>query len=273
MADNVTLNTGAGGEVLATDQLAGGEHVQVVKLADGAADAATRINAGGGVEANALRVTLANDSTGLVSVDDNGGSLTIDAASLPLPTGAATSAAQLVDGHNVTVDNAAGAAAVRNQGADAHDAVVAGNPVLQGGEARTTNPTAVVDGDAVRAMHDDVGRQVIRLDAPRDLVTDNNITLTGTTETTLLAAGGAGVFHDLTMLTFSNSSGTAVRVDIRDATAGTVRLSFFLAASGGGAVVSFRVPKNQTTANNNWTAQLSAVVTDVRIYAQAIANV
>lgn len=34
--------------------------------------------AGGGTEATALRVTLASDSTGLVSVDDNGGSLTVD---------------------------------------------------------------------------------------------------------------------------------------------------------------------------------------------------
>ena len=33
---------------------------------------------GGGVELGALRVTLANDSTGLVSVDDNAGSLTVD---------------------------------------------------------------------------------------------------------------------------------------------------------------------------------------------------
>lgn len=33
---------------------------------------------GGGAEATALRVTLANDSTGLVSVDDGGGSLTVD---------------------------------------------------------------------------------------------------------------------------------------------------------------------------------------------------
>jgi hypothetical protein len=33
---------------------------------------------GGGVEASALRVTLANDSTGVLSVDDNGGSLTVD---------------------------------------------------------------------------------------------------------------------------------------------------------------------------------------------------
>lgn len=33
---------------------------------------------GGGTEATALRVTLASDSTGVVSVDDNGGSLTVD---------------------------------------------------------------------------------------------------------------------------------------------------------------------------------------------------
>src|SRR5690606_22531572 len=33
---------------------------------------------GGGTEASALRVTIANDSTGVVSVDDGGGSLTVD---------------------------------------------------------------------------------------------------------------------------------------------------------------------------------------------------
>jgi cell wall-associated NlpC family hydrolase len=35
--------------------------------------------AGGGVEAGALLVTVASDSTGVLSVDDNGGSLTVDA--------------------------------------------------------------------------------------------------------------------------------------------------------------------------------------------------
>ena len=43
-------------------------------------------NTGGGVEAGTLRVTIANDSTGLVSVDDNGGSLTVDVGTA-LPTG------------------------------------------------------------------------------------------------------------------------------------------------------------------------------------------
>jgi len=48
-----------------------------------------------------------------VTVDN--ASIAVTAASLPLPSGAATSAAQLADGHNVTVDNAAGASAVNIQ--------------------------------------------------------------------------------------------------------------------------------------------------------------
>ena len=37
-----------------------------------------RVQIGGGTEAAALRVTIANDSTGVVSVDDGGGALTVD---------------------------------------------------------------------------------------------------------------------------------------------------------------------------------------------------
>jgi hypothetical protein len=158
------------------------------------------------------------------------------------------------------------------EGAAAHNAAVAENPVLVGGEARTTNPTAVGDGDAVRAMHDDLGRQVVAPHAVRDRTVHNTITLSTTTETTLVAAGGAGVFRDLVALVLSNTSATAVRVDIRDSTAGTIRLSVFLAADGGGAVIPFPVPLTQAAVNNNWTAQLSAAVTDVRVTAQAIEN-
>jgi hypothetical protein len=43
---------------------------------------------GGGGESTALRVTLANDSTGVVSVDDNGGSLTIDGTVSAIQSGA-----------------------------------------------------------------------------------------------------------------------------------------------------------------------------------------
>jgi hypothetical protein len=64
---------------------------------------------GGGTEATALRVTIANNSTGVLSVDDNGSTLTVDGTvastqsgawnvgitgTVPLPTGAATAANQ-----------------------------------------------------------------------------------------------------------------------------------------------------------------------------------
>jgi len=102
--------------------------------------------------------------------------------------------------------------------------------------------------------------------------TQNTITLSDTTETILISAGGAGVFHDLTLLWVTNSSVTAVRVDFRDATGGTVRFSLALAANGG-AVPPILIPIAQITANNNWTAQLSSAVTDVRIFAQMVKNV
>ena len=166
MADNVAITAGTGTTVHAdeyTHSTLGSGKTQLVKLVDGTLDSSTAIAAGGGVEAGALRVTVASDSTGVLSVDDNGGALTVDgtvtanagtnlntsalaleaggnlaaikaktdnipalgqalaAASVPviLPaatittltppaaiTGFATSANQLPDGHNVTVDNA-----------------------------------------------------------------------------------------------------------------------------------------------------------------------
>ena len=50
---------------------------------------------GGGTEAAAVRVTLANDSTGVVSVDDNAGALTVDWAGTAPPIGAGTEAGAL----------------------------------------------------------------------------------------------------------------------------------------------------------------------------------
>jgi len=72
-------------------------------------------------------VTVDNAAGGsAVNIQDGGNSITVDgvffqatqpvsAVSLPLPSGASTLAAQLADGHNVTVDNAAGGSAVNIQ--------------------------------------------------------------------------------------------------------------------------------------------------------------
>lgn len=150
------------------------------------------------------------------------------------------------------------------EGDTAHDAPDTGDPVKIGGQARTTNPSAVADGDRVNAIYDKLGRQIVSK-CPRELRVKNNITLTGTGETTLLAAGGAGVFRDIYFLTMSNTSAVNVRVDIRDATSGSVWQSFLLPGDGGGVVLQPAEFIPQATANNNWTAQLSGAVTDVRL--------
>ena len=141
-----------------------------------------------------------------------------------------------------------------------------------GGVARTTNPTAVADGDRVDSFFDKVGRPVVVAQQGRGLVVDNNITLTTTTETSLLAAGAAGVFHDLVTLIAANTSATGVRMDLRDATAGTVLMSLWIPATDTRGF-NLTVPKPQAAAATAWTAQLSAAVTDVRIYALAVKNI
>ena len=72
---------------------------------------------GSGTEATALRVTLATDSTGLVSVDDNAGSLTVDNAALSVVGGGLEATALRVTIANdstgvVSVDDGGGALTV-----------------------------------------------------------------------------------------------------------------------------------------------------------------
>lgn len=76
MADNVAITAGAGTSIAADD--VGSVYYQRVKLDAGGDGATVPILAGGGVEASALRVTLASDSTGVVSVDDNATTLSVD---------------------------------------------------------------------------------------------------------------------------------------------------------------------------------------------------
>lgn len=128
---------------------------------------------------------------------------------------------------------------------------------------------ASADGDYQALSVDKLGRPIVTT-APRGQRVKNTITLSTTTETTLLSAGGASIFNDITKLIIANTSGTDVRVDFRDATGGSVIFSVFAPAGQTVGVSAGDDPIPQTTANNNWTAQLSAAVTDVRIFAQAI---
>ena len=69
MAENINVTAGVGTPVAADD--ISGVKYQKIKLIDGKADETTVIEANGGVEANALRVTIASDSTGVVGMPDD----------------------------------------------------------------------------------------------------------------------------------------------------------------------------------------------------------
>jgi len=156
-------------------------------------------------------------------------------------------------------------------GSIAHDTGDSGNPVKIGAYATNANRTRVANADRVDLIADLAGRIVTTPFQVRELVTRGSaVTLTTTSETTILAAA-ASTYHDLIWLMLTNTSSTAVRVDIRDTTTGTVQFSVALAANGG-AVICPPAPITQTTANTNWTAQLSGAVTDVRIIAMAVKN-
>lgn len=108
----------------------------------------------------------------------------------------------------------------------------------------------------------------------RARLSNQNTTITNsTTETTIVTAGASGVFNDIVSFVITNRNlDSGVTVTIRDATAGTARMTPFLAPTGG-AVFTPVVPVLQTTAANNWTAQLSHSSSIVDIFAHFAKNV
>ena len=138
------------------------------------------------------------------------------------------------------------------------------------GVARTTNPTAVADGGAVKASLDDLGRQVITPYQVRDLVA------TAQAETITLAAvnllaGAASTLHDLVYLTAANTSGAAVRLDVRDSTGGGVVATLQIPANDS-RILNIPVPIPQGVAADTWTITNggSGDISDTRVVVSAL---
>jgi hypothetical protein len=158
---------------------------------------------GGGTEAAALRVTLANDSTGVVSVDDNGSSLTVDGT--------------------VTANQGTAGSAWEMVGDVAADVAVPANPVAIGGRASTAVPTAVsADGDSVYAWLNRNGLVVVSgipgagLNADPYTLLSETAQYTGTQTSTVLVAGGAS----------ERIVVTSIQIQVGGTTAGTCQVYF-----------------------------------------------
>lgn len=148
-----------------------------------------------------------------------------------------------------------------------HDDVDVGRPVKIGTVARTTLPTAVADADRVNTMGNKYG-EIATIHAIREMRANQVTTITASTAETTIVTAVASFNLDLYGLIVTNTSATAVNVAIKDSTAGTTRANIAVPAN---ETRGFMLPASdgikQATANNNWTATVSASVTSVIITA------
>lgn len=207
--DTISTNTSADGDYATLLQDANGR--LYVQIHDGGnsitIDNSTLSVVGGGTEATALRVTIANDSTGLLSVDDNGGSLTIDNSTLSVVGGGTEATALRVtiandstgvlsiddNGGSITVD---GTVTVTATDLDIRDLTLALDAVKISGNTSAnseTNPIFVKNVDTVVS-----GEEIQNYDTSSAIAADatdnHDYTVAGTTfllKSIIFAASGA----------------------------------------------------------------------------------
>lgn len=256
MADNIAVTEGSG-KTVATDDISGIQYqrVKVVLGADG-------VNDGDVSSSNALPVS---------------------AASLPLPTGASTAAKQpalgtagtpssdviTIQGVSsmtaVKVDNSAVTQPVA--GTTASGSSLSSNPVTVGGRGSTALPTAVSDGQVVNTLMSKTGKIITRNVLYENLGNQQTTITSSTSETTIVTADATYKLM-LYGLVLTNTSASATKVTIKDATSGTTRFVFQVPAT---ETRGFMLPPDcghkQATANNNWTATCGTSVASLEVTA------
>lgn len=159
-----------------------------------------------------------------------GGGLKVDGSGTALPVS---------DGAgSLTVDNN-GTFAVQaaSAGVAAHDAAVSGNPVLQGFEAHTVRPTAVADGDVVRAGAD-VYSRAFSIRPAVTQTSSNGTAITTNTNTSAVSAPSAGSHLRIYRLHAQNSSATGTWLYWTEGSGGAKKYPMYLAQN---QVVSINV--------------------------------
>ena len=135
----------------------------------------------------------------------------------------ARSLATATDGHLI----------VDVMGSRAHDATDADEPVKIGGRARSTVITSVASDDRSDAIYTLQGYGVQHPYALPQSALTGTASATGTADTSIIAAQGAGVTINVTSIVIHNDSTTNTFVNIKDGT--TTRLVIPAPAKGGAA--------------------------------------
>jgi hypothetical protein len=151
-------------------------------------------------------------------------------------------------------------------GTVAHDDPDSGNPVKAGGVARTSDPTAVGNADRVNFIATLGGKQIVHPYAlPENLLSGVTAAITGTGDTSVIAAQGAGARIYVTHILVTNSHATVgTVVEIKDNT--TVIYRGYAAPAGGGFSVTLPAPLRL---GDNVALQAANVTTGSNTYVSA----
>lgn len=280
MADTaIAITAGSGTNVDTRTEGTNGNHRQVIVIGDPATNAGVAPVDG----TTGLKVDLGADNDVVVS-----GTVSVTGVATSTKQSDGSQKTQIVDGSgnvvgstgnaidvNVKSGNPTTITATQSTASNLKAQVVAGdatgssvpaNAYYQGFNPQTSLPTAATAGQLQGATADKFGRQVVLPGTIRDLVGTQTTTISASTTETTIVTAAASTFNDLTALVLSNTSATATRVDFRDTTGGSVLFSIYVPAADVRGV-SFSRPVPQTSVNTNWTAQSSASITDLRVYA------
>jgi len=183
--------------------------------------------------------SLKCDANGVLAIQDNGGSITVDGTfwQATQPVSIAT---------NTPVGNVA------------HDSADSGAPLKIGGRADTTFQTAVADGDRVDALFDVYGQMRVRTDHA-NLWSYHLNTSTAQTDTTVKAAPGAGLSVYITDIVFSTGAATACNIFFGEGATTILGPYYLEAIAGRGLALHFQTPK-KCTANTAVTVTTSASI-------------
>lgn len=239
---------GAGTEAAAVRVTIATDSTGVLSVDDNAGsltiDNATLSVTGGGVEASALRVTIASDSTGVLSIDDNAGSITIDGTVAISSLPASTNTLEVV-------------------GDVAHNVAAAGNPVLVAGIGETMADSAPgnradTDADAVRVATDLDGAVYTHPHGPQVWSYHENSSL-ALTDASVHAAPGVGLSLYVTDIVCSTGAATALNVFFEEGVTTVLGPYYLEAVAGRGLALHFQTPK-KITANTALTITTSAAI-------------
>jgi len=248
------------------DSGAGTEYIAGVLLKTPASGGTADLAMGSGTtSASTLRTSLATDSAGIITTGTAGSA----SSQVVTVQGISSMTPLTVASHAVTN---AGTFAVQAAGDVAHDSADSGSPVKVGGQARTTNPTAVADADRSNFITDKLGKQIV-VSAIRDLKGITQTQISNSTSETTIVGQVASTFMDIYGLVLANTGSTATTVTIKDSTGGTTRAKVYVPAGDTrGFMLDPGAAIPQATVNNNWTATCSAATTAMEVTAMWVKN-